>query len=100
MRRRTEMHGLQERVRLHRLNTHAREVARLLKMGPNTEREYREALTRAALLDGPVDAIPSLEALKAAVLAQRPPVTPPQQQSSVAAFQRCIEELTDRKGAV
>src|SRR5262245_30637138 len=94
MRRRTEMHRLQELVRLHRLNTHAREVARLLKMGPNTEREYREALTRAALLDGPVDAIPSLEELKAAVLAQRPPVTPPQQQSSVAAFQPRIEELT------
>ena len=61
------MHRLQELVRLHRLGTGAREVARLLGMSPNTEREYREALGTAGLLDGPADALPELDGLKAAV---------------------------------
>jgi hypothetical protein len=34
-----DMHQLQERVRLHRLGTGAREVARLLGVSPNTEHE-------------------------------------------------------------
>ncbi len=37
---RTDMHRLQELVRLHRMGTGAREVARLLRMSPNTERDY------------------------------------------------------------
>ena len=41
---RIDMHRLQELVRLHRIGTGARETARLLLMGPNTERMYREAL--------------------------------------------------------
>jgi len=50
--RRVEMDRLQELVRLHRMGTGAREVARLLKMSPNTERAYREALERENLLEG------------------------------------------------
>ena len=46
-------HRLQELVRLHRLGTGAREVARLLGMSPNTEREHRQALTKLDLLEGP-----------------------------------------------
>jgi hypothetical protein len=46
------MHRLQELVRLHRMGTGAREVARLLAMSPNTERVYREALQKAELLAG------------------------------------------------
>lgn len=42
--RRIGMDRLQELVRLHRMGTGAREVARLLRMGPNTERDYRDAL--------------------------------------------------------
>jgi len=41
------MHRLQELVRLHRLGTPVREVARLLQMGPGTERRYRHALRQA-----------------------------------------------------
>ena len=41
---RVEMHRLQELVRLHRMGTGCRKVANLLKMSPNTEREYRQAL--------------------------------------------------------
>jgi len=42
--RRVEMQRLQELVRLHRMGTGAREVARMLRMSPNTERDYRNAL--------------------------------------------------------
>lgn len=38
MRGRTDMHKVQELVRLHRMGTGAREVARLLGISPNTER--------------------------------------------------------------
>ena len=63
----TDMHRLQELVRLHRLGTTARHVARLLGLSPNTERRYREALEGAGLLQGEVDADPDLEVLTAAV---------------------------------
>ena len=87
MRRRTDMDRLVELVRLHRMGTGARDVARLLGMGPNTERQYREALRKAGVLDGAAEALPTLEALKAAVQAERPPVLPQQQTSTVAAWE-------------
>jgi len=43
--RRIDMHRLQELVRLHRMGTGKREVARLLKMSPRIELGYREALS-------------------------------------------------------
>ena len=76
--RRVDMDRLQELVRLHRMDPGAREVARLLRMGPNTERDYRLALAAAGLLDGSLDELPDLEVLKAAVqqhLAKAPPST-------------------------
>jgi transposase len=90
---RTDMHRLQELVRLHRLDTGAREVARLLGLSPNTERRYREALTAAGVLAGSVEAIPALEELKAAVLRHAPPAVPHQQQSSLVCFQERISAL-------
>ena len=54
---RVDMHRLQELVRLHRRGMGCREVARLLEMGPNTEREYRRAFDAKGLLHGPVDAL-------------------------------------------
>src|SRR5688572_16537732 len=45
----------------------AREMARLLKMGPNTERHYREALAAAGLLDGSVDELLELAWLECAL---------------------------------
>lgn len=62
--RRIDMDRLQELVRLHRMGTGARAVARLLRMGPNAERDYRDALEAAGLLDGSVDDLPELAALK------------------------------------
>ncbi|MEQ1565188.1 MAG: hypothetical protein ABMA64_06080 [Myxococcota bacterium] len=57
---RTEMHRLQELVRLHRQGLGAREVARVLAMSPNTERNYRSALQLACLLEGDAGALPEL----------------------------------------
>ncbi len=87
------MHRLQELVRLHRLGTGAREVARLLGMSPNTERDYRSALAAAALLLGPVDELPALEVLKSAI----PTALPPQQVSDTDAWGEDVKRLL-RKG--
>ena len=91
--RRVDMDRLQELVRLHRMGTGAREVARLLGMSPNTERSYREALKKAALLDGAADDIPALEVLRAAVDRQLPVVAPPQMVSTADAVRERIVEL-------
>src|SRR5688572_26038194 len=81
---RVDMHRLQELVRLHRMGTSAREVARLLGMSPNTERAYRGAIEKVHLLAGPIDALPELGELRRAVEAAMPAEpTPPQQCSSV-----------------
>lgn len=69
---RTNMHRLQELVRLHRMGEGPREVARLLEMSPKTEGKYRRALIAAGLLAGPVDMLPPLEELKTAVTAKHP----------------------------
>lgn len=79
---RTEMDRLRELVRLHRMGESAREVSRLLRMGPNTERRYRTALAKAGLLEGPLEALPELEALKSVIEAALPPPQIPAQQTS------------------
>jgi transposase len=86
------MHKLQELVRLHRLGTGAREVARLLGISPNTERFWRGAFAAAGLLDGTPDALPELGALQALLPAR----SPPQQVSSVAALEARIVALLGR----
>ncbi|MEZ4223012.1 MAG: hypothetical protein R3B13_18860 [Polyangiaceae bacterium] len=90
------MHRLQELVRLHRSGTKAREVARLLRMGRNTERRYRSAISKAGLLRGELAELPSQEELKAAVLEHAPPKLPPQQESSVERWRPVVEQLQDR----
>lgn len=76
------MHRLQDLVRLHRMGEPTRKIAKLLTMGPNTERRYREALKCAGLLDGEVDDLPELEVLMRAVEEYLPEKMPPQQTSS------------------
>jgi transposase len=90
------MHRLQELVRLHRLKTGSRETARLLGMGPNTERRYREILARAGLLAGPPDVLPSLEELKAAVRGALPEGLPPQQTTSLEAYRAVLTAWLDK----
>jgi transposase len=87
------MDRLRELVRLHRMGTGAREVARLLGMGPNTERTYRAALSAAGVLEGSADELPELEALKALVQAHLPSKRPPQQTSSLVPWQQRVEAL-------
>jgi hypothetical protein len=90
------MHRLQDLVRLHRLGNGAREVARLLEMSPNTERDYRLALSEAGLLEGDPTQLPELTILRAALEASRPakPLVP-QQTSSVEKWRATIEALAN-----
>jgi hypothetical protein len=90
------MHRLQDLVRLHRLGNGAREVARLLEMSPNTERDYRLALIDAGLLEGDPSQLPELGILRAAIEAVRPNKPPaPQQTSSVENWRAMIETLAN-----
>lgn len=92
MQRRVDMDRLQELVRLHRMGTGGREVARLLGMSPNTERVYRLVLDAAGLLAGPIVDLPTLERLKAALEERLPRKLPPQQLSSLEPWLARIEE--------
>ena len=69
------MHRPHELVRLHRLGTGAREVARLLGTSPSPERDYRKALGGAGLLEGDAEQRPEVAVLGAvieAVKAEQP----------------------------
>lgn len=90
---RAGMQRLQELVRLHRMGTGCREVARLLKMGPAAERVYREVLDAAGLLQGAPDDLPPLESLRAAVDAALPPKRGRQEQSTAEPWSDEIEAL-------
>jgi hypothetical protein len=92
------MHRLQELVRLHRLGTPCREVARLLRMGPAAERAYRKSLATAGLLAGPPDAVPEVGALRAVVEAAMPPLQGRQEVSSAEPWAAQITALA-AKGA-
>jgi transposase len=92
---RTEMHRLQELVRLYRMGVGCHERARLLRMGPNTERFYRGTILSAGLLAGDAGAVPDLETLKQVVLEHAPPKTPQQQESACDPWCTRIEGLVD-----
>lgn len=93
--RRVDMDRLQELVRLYRLGTGKRETARLLGMGPNTERDYREALEAEGLLAGSVEELPELEVLRAAVERRLATALPTQMTSSVATWEPKILKLAE-----
>jgi transposase len=88
------MDRLLELVRLHRMGTGARDVARLLSMSPNTERNWRTVLSAAGLLAGPVDELPDLALLRQAL----PQRVPRQQTSSIEEQSEAIRKL-QAKGA-
>jgi transposase len=90
------MHRLQELVRLHRLGSGSREMARSLRMGRDTIRAYRRALDRAGLLKGRSSELPDLETLKAALAVYLPSQPPPQQCSSVDSWRNLIADLLER----
>jgi len=96
--RRTDMHRLQEVIRLHRLGASSRRLAKQLSMGRDTIRSYLDVLSKAALLDGPADELPALDRLRALVLEQSDASDPPPQPSSVESFKEEIVRLR-AKGA-
>jgi transposase len=95
--RRLDMHKLQELVRLHRLGTGCREVARLLSISPNTERGYRSALNQEGLLEGMPEELPDLGLLRDVVY-RRLAKPAPQHVSSLEPWRAEIEDLF-KKGA-
>ncbi len=94
--RRTDMHRLQEVIRLHRLGRSGRQIARRLRMGRETVREYLDAFLKAGLLNGAADDLPDQHVLRAALGSDASP--PPQQTSSVERWRSKIDELQG-KGA-
>src|SRR5690349_17329404 len=95
--RRTDMHRLQELVRLHRMGLTERSAAKELRMGRNTAREYRRVIAASGLLDGSVDELPPLETLKAVVMAALPPRPAPQQVSTLEDWQAHVEALLEKR---
>lgn len=89
---RVETHRLRELVRLHRLERSGREVARLLRMGPNTVRRYRDVLAGAGLLAGAPDQLPAIDDLSAAVATALPPRAAPRP-ASVEPWRPRLEAL-------
>ena len=89
------MHRLQDLVRLHRMGTGVREVARLLGMSPNTERQYRQALREAGLLEGKPEDLPDVAVLRLAIEDALPSKAMPQHASSV---ERWAERITEMLG--
>lgn len=92
LRRRKDMHDLQELVRQHRMGTRVREAARVLGMSPNTHLYYREVLGEAGLLDGSADALPDLSVLRAVV----PQRIPRQQVSTASRWYEQVKALVCR----
>ena len=95
--RRTDMHRLQELVRLHRLGLTERRAAKELRIGRNTAKEYRRALSEAGVLEGSADELPTLEALKSIVLSALPPRPAPQQISKLEEWQPTVEVLLEQR---
>ncbi|MGE3361696.1 MAG: IS21 family transposase [Acidimicrobiia bacterium] len=91
---RVETHRLRELVRLRRLGASGREVVRLLRLSPKTERRYRAVLGDAGLLEGSAHDLPTLAEVRAAVEAGMPRVAPTP--STVEPWRERVEELLDK----
>lgn len=91
---RVEAHRLRELIRLRRSGASGRQIARLLRMSPKTERRYRHAFADGGLLEGPPDALPALDEVRAAVLRAFPLAT--LQRSSVEFWRAEVEALVGK----
>lgn len=95
--RRTDMHRIQELIRLHRMDQSVRSIARQLRMGRDTVRSYQTALRAAGVLDGDDPAeIPALEDLRVVIQEHLPSPPPPQQASRIADWQPAIAAMLER----
>jgi transposase len=93
---RLDMHTLQEFVRLARMGTGFRAVARMLRISPNTEREYRKVLEAEGLLVGDPNDLPELAVLQAALEKHRPARLAPQQESSIERWSSDVKAMQER----
>ncbi len=87
----SDMHKLQELVRLHRLGRPVRTIARQLGISPNTERRFRRRLRAAGLLTGDPEALPDIETLQNAVQPDTPTPVPTHERSSIQRWRPHIE---------
>ncbi|MEZ6195176.1 MAG: hypothetical protein R3F20_05520 [Planctomycetota bacterium] len=95
--RRVEMHRLQEAVRLHRMGRSHHAIAKQLRMGRDTVRQYFDLLTASGLLEGPADELPEPVELRRVVeagLGRVEPATKPR--SSLDLYRDRIEALMKR----
>lgn len=92
---RVDTHCLKELIRLRRLGASGREVVRLLRMSPKTERSYRVLLDEAGLLNGHPQELPGMDEIRTAVRAARPRPAPTP--SSVEPWRGQVEALLAKK---
>ena len=93
---RTDMHRLQDLIRLHRHGEGSRLIARQLRMGRDTIRHYLHALHTAGLLDGKPEELPELDVLARALAAELPAKPPPQQVSTLESWRELIAAIRAR----
>lgn len=93
----TDMHRLQELIRLHRMGKSRRAIAQQMRMGRDTIRCYMQQLSKRQLLDGAADELPTVEQLRA-VVEPASPIVAPQQTSSIEQWQPVIAQ--QRKNGV
>ena len=91
--RRTDMHRLQEIVRLHRMGQSGRAIARQLRLGRNTVASYLGVFAKTGMLEGPEGDLPEPDVLRRAVEEHVPTGKAPQQTSSVESWRDEIERL-------
>ena len=94
--RRTDMHRLQEMLRLHRLGQGSRGIARQLRIGRDTIRSYLRALATAGVLEGPPNDLPDLDRLRVIVEEHVESKQAPQQRSTVERWRPAIVRLYER----
>lgn len=87
------MHRLQEVIRLHRLGRSGRAIARQLRMGRETTRQYLQVLASHGLLEGSVENLPSPESLLVAIGSDQGQSRPPQQVCSIQQWVEKIKQL-------
>ena len=89
----TEMHRLQELIRLHRMGRSQREISSQLRMARRTIRRYMGAFEAAEILDGSPEELPDVGALRRLIDEHLPAQAAPQQISSISEWESVITKL-------
>jgi transposase len=95
--RRTDMHRIQDLIRLHRRGRGIRAIARQLGMGRDTVRGYLKRLAEVDLLAGDPEVLPDVSVLHAALVPEDPAAPASRARSSVERWREAIAaRLTKR----